>query len=175
MNIHPWCFAFVFFSSKRLDNPYLAVTQAPTPKNPLVAISSKRRRRSRISRSRPHEHINLGLPFKRESRDLKQLTFVKVTATITYKVAWIDNGVHRPSHRIWRSPGMPKTLGIWEWGCPYHCDRWHPQQGYHCSVAVVSSNEFSSAMFFGSLKGLKRDHHLSVFHNDHAELNKCNA
>ena len=17
---------------------------------------------------------------------------------------------------------MPKTLGIWEWGCPYHCD-----------------------------------------------------
>ena len=110
--IHTSCLAFVFFSSKRLDNPYLAVTQAPTPKNPLVAASSKRWRRSRISRSRPHEHINLGLPYKRESGDRKQLTFVKATATITYKVAWIDNGVHRPSHRIWHSP-VTSTTGVW--------------------------------------------------------------
>ena len=77
-------------------------------RNPLV----KRWRRSRISRSRPHEHINLGLPFKRESRDLKQLTFVKAAATITHEVAWIDNGVHRPSHRIWHSPVTSKT-GVW--------------------------------------------------------------
>ena len=60
---------------------------------------NKRWRRSRIRRSRPHEHINLCLPFKRESRDLKQFTFVKVTATITYEVAWIDNGVHHPQPR----------------------------------------------------------------------------
>ena len=106
MNIH--ALRSFFFSSKRPDYPYLAVTQAPTPKNPLV----KRWRRSRISRSRPHEHINLGLPFKRESRDLKQLTFVKAAATITHEVAWIDNGVHRPSHRIWHSPVTSKT-GVW--------------------------------------------------------------
>ena len=36
---------------------------------------------------------------QRESRDLKQFTFVKVTATITYEVAWIDNGVHHPQPR----------------------------------------------------------------------------
>ena len=40
MNIH--ALRSFFFSSKRPDYPYLAVTQAPTPKNPLVAASSKR-------------------------------------------------------------------------------------------------------------------------------------
>ena len=51
MNIH--ALRSFFFSSKRPDYPYLAVTQAPTPKNPLVAASSKRWHRSRISRSNP--------------------------------------------------------------------------------------------------------------------------
>ena len=106
MNIH--ALRSFFFSSKRPDYPYSAVTQAPTPKNLLVAAPSKRWRRSRISRSRPHEHINLGLPFKRESRDLKQLTFVKATATIACEVPWIDNDVHRPSHST-----VTSTKGVW--------------------------------------------------------------